>query len=116
METGGSMKRQEFSAKIKVAAFERAKGHCQECTRKLSPGDIHYDHIIPCASGGDASLNNCAVLCRSCHAWKTTDRDIPAIAKGKRVRLRHIGARRMGSFRGWRKMNGQVVYANRADD
>ena len=105
------MSRYEFTAKIKVAAFERANGHCQECTRKLYTGDIHYDHVIPDANGGTAQLDNCQVLCRSCHNGKTYERDIPAIAKGKRIRRRNIGIRRPRSFRGWRRFSGEIVFA-----
>jgi 5-methylcytosine-specific restriction enzyme A len=105
------MNRQEFSAKIKVAAFERSGGHCEICTRKLATGDINYDHIIPCESGGNASLDNCQVLCRSCHRTKTDREDRPTIAKSRRVRRNHLGVRKQSKFRGWRKMNGEVVFA-----
>lgn len=103
------MRRAEFPAKIKLAAWERAGGHCEICTRKLYPGDINYDHEIPCASGGDASLNNCAVLCRSCHGAKTSEWDAPAIAKGRRIRNRQLGIRKPSRWRGWRKFNGEIV-------
>jgi 5-methylcytosine-specific restriction protein A len=105
------MSRTEFSAKVKVAAFERAKGLCEICTRKLYTGDINYDHRIPDQSGGDASLDNCQVLCRACHGTKTSKSDIPSIAKGRRIRRRNAGIRKPSSFRGWRKLSGEVVYA-----
>lgn len=87
------MKRREFSTKIKLAAWQRSGGKCETCTRKLAPGDIHYDHVIPDGLGGEPTLDNCAVLCRSCHAVKTTTQDVPAIAKSKRVQARHAGAK-----------------------
>ncbi len=105
------MTRREFPAKVKATAFELAGGRCEHCTRKLGPGDVHYDHRTPDANGGEPVLNNCSVLCRSCHGSKTAHRDIPAIAKGKRIRQKHIGARRPSSFRGWRKFDGQIVWA-----
>lgn len=86
------MNRVEFTAKTKAQAFERADGKCEECTARLFPGNIHYDHRIPCALGGEATLDNCQVLCRSCHGAKTTKTDVPQIAKAKRVNRKHIGA------------------------
>jgi len=103
--------RREFSKQVKALAFRRANGFCESCTRKLFSGDIHYDHANPDALGGEPTLENCTVLCRSCHKVKTSKQDIPAIAKSNRIRRRHIGIKKPPSFKGWRKMNGQVVWA-----
>jgi 5-methylcytosine-specific restriction enzyme A len=83
--------RQEFTRKIKVAAWQRANGRCECCGRKLYPGDTHFDHANPDQLGGEPILENCSVLCRSCHQIKTFTKDIPAIAKSNRVRDRHAG-------------------------
>lgn len=88
------MKRQEFTAKIKVAAFERAQGRCECCNVFLRSGNIEYDHHIPCALGGEPTLENCECLCRNCHGAKTAQEDVPRIAKAKRVAAHHIGAKR----------------------
>jgi len=104
--------RREFSARVKVTAFDRCCGRCEECTRFLMPGDIRYDHRIPDASGGEPTIENCQVLCRGCHDQKTRKHDVPVIAKGKRVRAHHIGIRKRETFRGWRRMNGEIVRAN----
>ena len=87
-------RRTEFPAKVKVAAFERAADHCEGCGARLLPGRFHYDHTIPDALGGEPTLENCAVLCRSCHDPKTRERDVPQIAKAKRVQRKHVGAHR----------------------
>jgi 5-methylcytosine-specific restriction endonuclease McrA len=84
------MERREFSRKVKLAAWQRAGGKCEQCTRALRPGDIRYDHVLPCFWGGEASLQNCQVICRACDAPKTRS-DQKAIAKGKRVRAKHLG-------------------------
>jgi hypothetical protein len=86
-------KRQEFPAKVKVAAFERCKGRCEGCTAPLRPGKFRYDHRIPDALGGKPTLENCQVLCLACDAPKTNGQDIPAIAKANRVRSKFIGAK-----------------------
>ena len=90
--------RREFSNKVKGLAALRAKGHCECCTRKLLEGDFHYDHDIPDALDGEPTLENCRVLCRSCHKLKTSMEDIPRIAKSKRVYRRHVGIRKRSSF------------------
>lgn len=90
--------RHEFSAKVKAAAALRAKGHCESCTRKLMTGDYHYDHIIADALGGAATLENCSVVCRSCHSEKTTKADVPAIAKAKRRERKRFGIRKRSTF------------------
>lgn len=108
--------RRPFPAKVMVDAFKRAKGHCQKCTVRLSVGKFAYDHVIPDALGGEPTLENCEVLCASCHGVKTHRTDIPAIAKVKRQEARHVGASRSSSpmpgSRGtkWRKpMRGPAV-------
>ena len=102
--------RREFPTKVKVAAFDRCGGRCEQCTALLL-GRCEYDHRIPDALDGEPTLANCVVLCRGCHAIKTTKTDVPAIAKSKRVRANHAGARdKRGGFRGWRRFDGSVVY------
>jgi 5-methylcytosine-specific restriction protein A len=86
------MPRRNFSSRVKLAAFERAKGQCERCTAKLFPGNIIYDHRIPDALGGEPTVENCEVICRSCDREKTPA-DQRAIAKAKRVQIKHIGAR-----------------------
>lgn len=91
--------RREFPAKVKVAAFERAKGKCESCCVTIRHSG-HYDHRIPDGLGGEPTLENCQLLCRTCHGIKTTETDVPTIAKSKRTRARHIGAEKR---KGWRK-------------
>lgn len=87
------MSRREFSAKVKVAAYERSGGHCEMCSAPLRVGKFQYDHAIPDALGGEPTLENCVVACDACHAAKTHKGDVPRIAKMKRQRSAHIGAR-----------------------
>ena len=107
--------RTEFSQKVKANAAIRANGNCETCTRKLLTGDFHFDHEIPDALGGEATLENCRVLCRSCHANKTTKADVPRIAKAKRNYRKARGIRKPSRFFGarnsrWKKkISGEVV-------
>ncbi len=102
--------RAEFTRKTKVEAFERAGGRCEACTVKIIAGNgPHYDHRIPDAVGGANDLANCQVLCKTCHGLKTAKTDVPAIAKTKATRDKHINAMPKGKgFRGWRRMNGEI--------
>ncbi len=85
--------RREFPKQVKRDAFLRANGCCEGngCGARLSIGKYHYDHEIPDALGGEPTLENCLVLCIACHKVKTSGSDVPAIAKTKRIRDRHIG-------------------------
>lgn len=81
----------DFPRKVMVAAFERCGGKCEHCGAKLMPGRTVYDHIVPGHIGGEATLDNCQVLCRACDKPKTAG-DLTMLAKVKRVRSKHIGA------------------------
>lgn len=105
------MPRREFTDKIKVDAFTRAGGKCEKCTGHLYAGKVHYDHRIPDAMGGEPTLANCDVLCAACHGVKTQTLDVPAIAKVKRIRAKHIGAKKPSAWnrKYKRKVNGKTV-------
>lgn len=87
------MARQEFSRKVKKAAWDRCGGRCEKCTAKLFPGHYAYDHDLPDQMGGEPTLENCRVLCDACHDAKTFTVDIPTIRKSDRQRDKHIGAK-----------------------
>lgn len=101
----GGVMRQEFSKAIKINAWQRAGGHCEMCTAKIYGGNgPHYDHILPDALGGAATLDNCQVLCKTCHGGKTRDKDVPRISKARRGFEKRIRAR--DKRRGFRKPAG----------
>lgn len=103
--------RREFSKKVKAAAFLRANGHCEECGAVLRPGKFAYDHHNPDGLTGKPTLENCRVLCTPCHSEKTHKRDRPRIRKAQRREEKHVmGIRNPSKFRGWRKMNGEIVW------
>jgi hypothetical protein len=86
-------------------AEERAGGICEchrvpqimqilagrACGAPLGPGNINYEHIICTELGGDNSVENCAVLTRTCWRLKTSRYDQPAIAEAKRRARSHKG-------------------------
>lgn len=85
------MSRREFSRKIRQAALDRAKGHCEKCEAVLKPHEGEVDHILPDILGGEPVLANAQVLCRICHDEKTTD-DIRRTRKADRQRDKASGA------------------------
>lgn len=109
--------RQEFPRSVKAAAFLRANGRCEDCTARLVPGKFQYDHDLADGLGGLPTLENCTVRCTACHSVKTAKGDVPRIAKMKRVRDKHAGARTPsrtplpgGKASPWKKkMNGEWV-------
>lgn len=107
--------RREFPAKVRIAAFQRAKGHCERCPTLLMPGKFRYNHRIPDALGGEPTLENCEVLCLGCDTTQTYEKDIPAIAKSKRIQRRGAGIKKRSTFAGSRdsrfkkKISGEVV-------
>lgn len=113
------MSRREFSKQVKRAAFERAGGFCEgqpygeRCPVKLTLGKYHYDHVIPDGLGGEPVIENCAVLCVACHKDKTTTKDVPAIAKTKRIQDRQKGIKKPRSIRSWRRFDGTIVHAEK---
>jgi len=108
------MSRREFPAKVKLAAFKRAADRCERCAAPLLPGRFDYDHVIPDAMGGEPTLKNCAILCKSCHGEKTPE-DVGQIAKAKRIERKHVGAKPARRKMPYRKFNGEAVWPERND-
>ena len=104
-------------AKIPPRVMERvarkADGHCIVCTRETGPGlPGECDHIVPLVLGGEHRETNLQWLCEPCHAAKTK-LDVKLKAKVARIRKKNLGIKKRSGFKGWRKMNGDVVYAER---
>lgn len=104
------MTRRNFSKRVKLAAWERCGGQCEECTAKLFAGGFDYDHNRPDWLLGEPTLENCRVLCKTCHDMKTREYDRPRIDKGKRQLAMHAKAKAPSSrpiagsrASGWRK-------------
>ncbi len=113
-----TVRRPTFSTSFRLSLFLKRKGTCAACTQKIEAGKAwNIDHILPLALGGTNAPENLQILCRPCHRSKTTHSDIPRIAKTKRLKARHLGARAPsncpipGSRRSpWkRKMDGSLV-------
>lgn len=109
--------RQEFPRKVRALALVRCKGHCEgDCGLPLRPGRFQFHHITEANDGGEATLENCKVLCTPCHA-PLTKAYTQSLRKAERVRDKHSGAMlrtsrpmpggRSSPFK--KKLNGTVV-------
>jgi len=93
------MSRRDFSKPTKREAWNRARGICEcqllalagisgftleGCGGRLGPGNTFYEHIIVDRAGGKPTLENCAVLVKTCWQAKTADHDLPKAAKVRR--------------------------------
>ena len=61
-------KRPEFSTEIKRKIIERSGNKCERCGfifDDIKKGEFH--HIKAVVFGGDASFDNCSLLCKKCH-------------------------------------------------
>lgn len=102
------MSRREFSPAVKLAAFKRSQGLCEECSATLYVGKFEYDHVKEDTFDGEPTLENCAVLCVSCHKGKTK-KNAPIIAKSNRIRKKHLGIKKRGRTIPGRRFNGEPI-------
>lgn len=59
-----------FSPNVQAQALERQNMRCAECGETFGEDATSLDlahHIQRDADGGDNDLDNCVMLCRSCH-------------------------------------------------
>jgi 5-methylcytosine-specific restriction endonuclease McrA len=71
----GRQQRPWIPLAVRQAALERDGMICRYCgrrvhRRKTGPGQLHFDHVIPCALGGPSTLENIVVSCRTCNLDK----------------------------------------------
>lgn len=55
-----------FSPEVREAAWNRAKGKCEDCWEPLKPGNKKLHHVFPQHMGPNDSLENSAYLCLAC--------------------------------------------------
>ena len=62
----------KIPGEVRLRIWNRAKGHCQICTRLILAGEVkHFDHIKPLADGGGHREGNLQIACVACHKIKT---------------------------------------------
>lgn len=95
-------KRREFPLSVRKKAFARCclngtipgVPQCEKCGIELRAGNIEYEHLDPDGLGGEPTLENCGVWCRSsCSKKKTHQEDNPRMQKADRVLKKNFGLR-----------------------
>ena len=97
--------------RVKDRIAQRSDDCCVKCTRKVGGAlRAEFDHATPLILGGEHRESNLQLLCHECHRAKSAV-DVKIKAKVARVRKKLVlGERKRTSFRGWRKMNGDIVF------
>lgn len=88
---------------------------CYLCGTLIDPVQDAWEaeHEIPRELGGSDIPPNVKPAHQRCHRSKTQE-DRPKIDKSRRQREKHSGVqKRGGKFKGWRRMDGTVVWAKR---
>lgn len=116
------MTRRRLTALQRLKVFEANEGVCHICERKVQAGEAwDISHLIPLELGGPDTEANWLVAHRTCHRTHTAEVDAPAIAKSRRIRIKHAGAKspsRMPGSRAsrWkRKLDGTTVLRRAPD-
>lgn len=77
--------RPSMSKLRRARIFTAHGGICELCQSKIHDPDYDIEHRIPWAISHDDSDGNLYPAHKSCHAEKTFNRDVPTIAKVKRM-------------------------------
>lgn len=111
------MARREFGKPVLRAAYKRSGGICEchlvpslptfriGCGQLLGPANTFFEHVDPDGAGGAPTLENCAVLTKTCWRLKTDSYDRPLVAKTIRQHDRDIGIPRSAGGRRLRSRN-----------
>jgi 5-methylcytosine-specific restriction endonuclease McrA len=87
------MTRRRMTPLRRARIFDTHGGVCHLCGLKIQIGEAwDVEHIVALALSDDDSDDNLAPAHVACHRPKTSE-DVARIAKAKRVRAKHIGAK-----------------------
>lgn len=103
--------------RVRLRQFERDRGCCRKCGRKLYPQDKpQCDHVKALKLGGENREQNLQTLCDWCHKEKTTN-DQAQKSKTYRAKTKYLGIKPARKHR-WgygkedpkkKKIGGEVV-------
>ena len=49
---------------------QRGRGRCHYCGRRVPPGELTMDHVVPVVRGGRSSRGNVVPACKECNTNK----------------------------------------------
>jgi 5-methylcytosine-specific restriction endonuclease McrA len=100
-------------ARVKLRVYDKAKGRCQNCTRKIPAGDPwDCDHIKALINGGKNREGNLQCLCSWCHLAKTRV-DVAEKSDTARKRKTHLGIKKPKQKMAYRRFDGTPVWPER---
>lgn len=104
--------RRPMSTTRRLQIWERHKGVCVLCEIKIDGVREKWiiEHVIALGLGGADNDGNCGPAHETCRRAKDKV-DVPAIAKVKRIRAKHLGAKKPSAWQSKfkRKVNGTTV-------
>lgn len=96
--------------RVRIRVFEAHAGICHISGRRIRAGEPwECDHIIALVNGGEHRESNLAPALTDKHREKTKE-DVAEKSRVYRKRSKSLGIRKRTSFRGWKKMNGDIVF------
>jgi 5-methylcytosine-specific restriction endonuclease McrA len=104
--------RKSLTRNQRAELFLEHSGRCYLCGCIINAGRgeaWEVEHVEAREISGRDDWANLRPAHVDCHKVKTKE-DKAIIAKCNRVRNKHLGIRKRTSFRGWRKMNGDIVF------
>lgn len=98
--------------RVRVRVFERDGGRCQcGCNTIIRPGmRWETDHRVATINGGENREFNLTTLLLD-HHKKKTKQDVATKSKTAAMKAKHLGIKKRSGFRGWRRMNGEIRWA-----
>ena len=87
-------RRVRLSTRDREKLYDENDGICHICGMPIEPGQgFEVSHPIPLAAGGTDTPDNRKPAHIKCHKRQTAEIDQPLIAKTRRQRQKHIGAK-----------------------
>ena len=107
--------RKSLTRNQRAELFLEHKGVCHLCQLRIQAerGEAwEVEHVEAREISGRDDWDNLRPEHVKCHKVKTA-KDKAIIAKCNAVRNKHLGIKKRSGFKGWRRMDGTVVYAER---
>lgn len=110
----GSSDDARIPPRVRLRIYERDKGCCQKCTRKLFAGEAwEVDHVTALVNrdGGNRE-SNLQLLCTWCHKQKNAA-DVAEKSRTNRRKAKNIGIKKPRTITSWRRFDGSIKHASR---
>jgi len=109
-----SNKKRTLGIRDKQILYQRAKGRCEGCGKKIEFSDMQSGHKNPASKGGSATLRNSVCVCYTCNKLQGTDDWATFMRKLGKKETRSVtsGKKRKPSKKAKSKASGGTVWVN----